>query len=175
MELPWLYWSVAIGATVVGGASWYLYREPAADEVCEQKVGIAKPAFERGVVFLAQYAAPVITAACALDPANEVLPAWASLRVFTPGPVELWASGLFGVAAFGLFVAAKQALSTNYSPLYNSKIPGGLVKSGPYSCIRHPIYTANLALLATATEMTGSSTKDTVSSLFSYDHLALLL
>ncbi|CAL8464815.1 g4350 [Coccomyxa elongata] len=156
MELPWMYWLIVIGTIVVGGASWYLYREPATDGVCKQKVGIANPAFGRGIVFLAQYATPFITAACTLDHANKVLPAWVSLRAFTPGTLELWASALFGLAAFGLFVAAKQALSTNYSPLYNSKIPDGVVKTGPYSCIRHPIYTANLALLTAATGMSGS-------------------
>ena len=121
----------------------------------KQQVGIAKPAFGEGAIALAQHATPIITAACALDHANEVLPAWVSLRAFTPGAVELWTSGLIGLAGFGLFVAAKQASSTNYSPLYNSKIPDDLVKTGPYSCIRHPIYTANLALLTAATGMSG--------------------
>lgn len=151
-----LFWLVAIGTTAVAGASWCLYRELVPDEELVEKPSIANPACGRGAVLLAQYLTPIITVTCALCHVQGHTPAWVFLRIFTPGAAGLWASGLLGLSAFGLFAAAKRTLSTHYSPLYKSKVPEGLTTTGPYGVIRHPIYTANMTLLAAATLMTGS-------------------
>lgn len=47
-----------------------------------------------------------------------------------------------------LFVWSKLTLGDNYSPCFDAFVPKGIVQSGPYRHIRHPIYTANILLLA---------------------------
>ena len=110
-------------------------------------------------MLLAQYVAPLLIVCCLLSDslANGMIPQVLLPRYFHPGVAWLWASACIGLPGFALFVAAKLALNTNYSPLYSSKIPGDLTATGPYQYIRHPIYTGNLALLTAGTTMTGTS------------------
>ena len=68
--------------------------------------------------------------------------------------------GFFGLAVavsgMGLFVWSMAHLSAQYSPCYDAKLPSRVVASGPYSRIRHPVYTANLLLIAGVAVATGS-------------------
>ena len=43
-----------------------------------------------------------------------------------------------------LFAWALRTLGTNYSPCFDSYVPNAICRAGPYSKIRHPIYTANM-------------------------------
>jgi protein-S-isoprenylcysteine O-methyltransferase Ste14 len=54
-----------------------------------------------------------------------------------------------GVASVGLmyFVWAKLTLDTEYSPCFDSFVANRLISSGPYSRVRHPIYSGNLLLM----------------------------
>ena len=51
------------------------------------------------------------------------------------------------VVAAAFFLGSKAALGREYSPCFDAFMPGELVERGPYRLIRHPIYTANIALL----------------------------
>jgi len=68
------------------------------------------------------------------------------LRVYTS--TGLLYIGL-GVGSIGLivFLWAKLTLDTEYSPCFDSFVANRLINSGPYSRVRHPIYTGNLLLL----------------------------
>jgi protein-S-isoprenylcysteine O-methyltransferase Ste14 len=68
------------------------------------------------------------------------------LKVFNS--VSLLYLGLsVGSIAIILFVWAKVTLNTEYSPCFDSFVATKLITSGPYSRVRHPIYSANLLLL----------------------------
>lgn len=156
-----LYWLAASITGVIGGLSWWLYRD---DRNTSQRgaetlpAGIASPSLGGTAVMLAQYVAPLITLCCLLSNtlADGIIPRVLLLRFFHPGVACLWASACIALPGFALFVAAKLSLSTNYSPLYSSQLPGGLTAEGPYRYIRHPIYAGNLAMLIALTVMTGT-------------------
>ena len=155
-----LYWVAALTTGVIGGLSWWLYGDDR-DQIQKGAggcPGIASPPLGRTAVFLAQYVAPLLIVCCLLSdsPADGMIPHVFMLRFFHPSVTWLWASACIGLPGFALFIAAKLALSTNYTPLYSSKVPGGLTATGPYQYIRHPIYTGNLALLTAGTVMTGA-------------------
>ena len=63
---------------------------------------------------------------------------------------------LLAMLAASLFVASKRSLGDNYSPCFDAYSPPTVVRSGPYRRIRHPIYTANVALLLAFFLATGS-------------------
>ena len=68
------------------------------------------------------------------------------------------ALGVAGMAAsLLLFRRALRALAENYSPCYEQKAPRSLVTAGPYRFVRHPIYAANLALVASGWVAIGSA------------------
>jgi protein-S-isoprenylcysteine O-methyltransferase Ste14 len=67
----------------------------------------------------------------------------------TLGLVLATASSIF-------FVVAISDLGENYSPCYDLRKPGSVVKEGIYSYVRHPVYASNLLLLAGLAVMTGS-------------------
>ena len=58
---------------------------------------------------------------------------------------------------FVLFVRSRRALGRHYSPCFDSRIPDTIVTVGPYARVRHPIYTANLTLIAGLALCTGSA------------------
>ena len=62
------------------------------------------------------------------------------------------------MAAAGLllFFCSKLALGQSYSPCYAASVPTALKCHGPYSLIRHPIYSANLILLSAGVLISGS-------------------
>ncbi|MGE3174238.1 MAG: isoprenylcysteine carboxylmethyltransferase family protein [Planctomycetota bacterium] len=80
-------------------------------------------------------------------------PAWLPWR---PGAVLQVLGLLLALAALGLFVHAKRSLGRHYSPCHDAWLPDAVVQHGVYARIRHPIYTANLALLAGLAVGTGS-------------------
>ena len=47
-------------------------------------------------------------------------------------------------------------LGAEDSPCFESLVPNQIIDSGPYGCVRPPIYTANLALLVGLFVATGS-------------------
>jgi len=51
------------------------------------------------------------------------------------------------IASADLFVWAERSLGDEYSPCYDSFLPGRLVRQGPYRFMRHPLYTSNIILL----------------------------
>lgn len=53
----------------------------------------------------------------------------------------------FALASLSIFIWAKVTLGQHYSPCFDSFVPHSLVCRGPYARVRHPIYTANIALL----------------------------
>jgi protein-S-isoprenylcysteine O-methyltransferase Ste14 len=61
----------------------------------------------------------------------------------------IWMYAGLGIAviATGLFVWAKRALGSQYSPCSDSFVPERIIQHGPYRWLRHPIYAANLLLL----------------------------
>jgi protein-S-isoprenylcysteine O-methyltransferase Ste14 len=65
-----------------------------------------------------------------------------------------------GVALFcggsGLYAWALGHLGSSYSPCYDTHAPARLVRSGPYSRIRHPMYAAKLLLGAATVIVSGS-------------------
>lgn len=61
-----------------------------------------------------------------------------------------------GALAVALFIEAKVTLGYSYSPCFDMYMPPTIVRSGVYAYLRHPIYTANLMLLASLYISTGS-------------------
>lgn len=75
---------------------------------------------------------------------------WWSSPWFLPlhaNPILGLAALVASVMAAATFVGAKSALGSEYSPCFDAFMPVRLVERGPYRWIRHPIYTANVALL----------------------------
>lgn len=75
---------------------------------------------------------------------------------FGRSPLQTYAGLVIALLGFALFAAARRTLGRHYSPCYDSRIPTGIVQSGVYRRVRHPIYTANLATLAGLAVATGS-------------------
>lgn len=70
--------------------------------------------------------------------------------------VSIYVGAAIAILGFAMFVAARRALGRHYSPCYESYVPTAIVRSGPYSSIRHPIYTANQMVLLGVFVLTGS-------------------
>ena len=62
------------------------------------------------------------------------------------------------IAGFGLclFLAAMKTLDDQYTPAHIARTPRHLVVTGPYRFIRHPVYAANLAIMAGMFLLSGS-------------------
>lgn len=74
-----------------------------------------------------------------------------------PRPVWLSLSGsALTLVGLAIFLHAKRVLGLAYSPCFDSFVPQGLVMTGIYRYVRHPIYAANLALLTGLFLMSGS-------------------
>ena len=71
--------------------------------------------------------------------------AWISLCGFVLAILCTW-----------MFVVSKRALGENYSPCFDAYTPFTIISKGPYLKVRHPIYTANIALLFSLFVATGS-------------------
>ncbi|MEM6674537.1 MAG: isoprenylcysteine carboxylmethyltransferase family protein [Planctomycetota bacterium] len=72
---------------------------------------------------------------------------------------EGWSAGVgLGLLAAGafLFLWAMRSLGENYSPCFDKRLPAGIVTSGPYRVMRHPVYTSNLLLVLGAWLAVGS-------------------
>ena len=59
-----------------------------------------------------------------------------------------WAGIVLGGASFGLYAWAQAVLGKEWFPHLQMCLEHHLVTSGPYACIRHPIYTAYLAFMS---------------------------
>jgi protein-S-isoprenylcysteine O-methyltransferase Ste14 len=55
------------------------------------------------------------------------------------------------------FVRTKAIPGAQYSPCFDASLPDTIIQDGPYACIRHPIYTANIALLVAMFLATGTA------------------
>jgi protein-S-isoprenylcysteine O-methyltransferase Ste14 len=63
---------------------------------------------------------------------------------------------LLGTVGTGVFVAAKWALGSHYSPCFDSYVPTAIVRRGIYKYVRHPIYSSNLLMLIGLFLLSGS-------------------
>jgi protein-S-isoprenylcysteine O-methyltransferase Ste14 len=81
-------------------------------------------------------------------------PVW--LKMYD-SPALVYAGVILGAIGLSVFVWAKQTLAAAYSPCFESYVPPGLVRSGIYAHVRHPIYSANLLLLLGLALASGSS------------------
>lgn len=150
---------VAFGALslVAGGAVLALYcvsSSGIADQAAVVK--IPAPAFARLVIITAQFVVPLACALAVLKPEEPVVAA-CLLRAYRPCAATTAAAVAVGGAGWLLFAVAKLTLGQSFTPCYASSVPAVLKVKGPYVWIRHPIYTANLALLMAAALMSGSA------------------
>jgi len=74
-------------------------------------------------------------------------PSWMGI-LSLPFPVWLrWAGVALGVCSFGLYAWAQATLGKAWSPHLQMREEHGLITTGPYAWIRHPIYLALLVFL----------------------------
>ena len=149
---------VAFGALalVAGGAVLVLYyasSSGSADRAAVVK--IPAPPGARTVICAAQFLVPLACALSVLRPEEPVVAA-CLLRAYRPCAATTAAAVAVGGAGWLLFAVAKLTLGQSFTPCYASAVPAVLKVKGPYAWIRHPIYTANLALLLAAALMSGS-------------------
>lgn len=88
-----------------------------------------------------QISTPLVYGLSLLFPAN-----FAGTLFSTPATIITGLSIMS--AGILLFVASKRQLGIHYSPCFDSFVPSDVVREGVYRYIRHPIYTANVILLA---------------------------
>jgi protein-S-isoprenylcysteine O-methyltransferase Ste14 len=67
-----------------------------------------------------------------------------------------WCGALISLAGIAVFVWSMAHLAAQYSPCYDAKLPSQIISTGPYSRIRHPVYTANLLTIAGGMIASGS-------------------
>lgn len=73
-----------------------------------------------------------------------VTPAWTgALSIPFPGWLR-WAGFVLGLASLGLWIWTQVALGKQWSPQLQLRKEHQLITTGPYSRIRHPLYTAML-------------------------------
>jgi len=75
--------------------------------------------------------------------------------VFVPSPTLGWIAAAIVVCGICIAIWARLALGRNWSPRPSMKEHHELVTSGPYTVVRHPIYTGML-LAAFGSALTGS-------------------
>ena len=93
-----------------------------------------------------------------------VLPALVAVFRDTPWLAHTHAPGAWSVGiglaliagGVALFLWAMRSLGDNYSPCFDKRLPAGLVTSGPYRTVRHPVYTSNLLIVFGAWLAVGS-------------------
>ena len=149
---------VAFGALslVAGGAVLALYCVSSSGATDQAPVvKIPAPAGAKSVICLAQFVVPLACALSVLRPEEPILAA-CLLRAYRPCAATTAAAVAVGGAGWLLFAVAKLTLGQSFTPCYASAVPAVLKVKGPYPWIRHPIYTANLALLLAAALMSGS-------------------
>ena len=149
---------IAVGALslVAGGAVLALYcvsSSGSADQAAGAK--IPAPRGARAVILAAQFMVPLACALAVLKPEEPVVAA-CLLRAYRPCAATTAAAVAVGGAGWLLFAVAKLTLGQSFTPCYASAVPAVLKVKGPYAWIRHPIYTANLALLLAAALLSGS-------------------
>ncbi|MEM7253652.1 MAG: isoprenylcysteine carboxylmethyltransferase family protein [Pseudomonadota bacterium] len=81
--------------------------------------------------------------------------AWWILEIYK-NPTLTVIGLLAALCACAYFVWAKRSLGDEYSPCFDAYTPFALVTKGPYARVRHPIYTANIALLGALFMASGS-------------------
>jgi protein-S-isoprenylcysteine O-methyltransferase Ste14 len=95
------------------------------------------------------YVLPLVAAACLLA-RPEARYGLLGARFVPAGPVSEWAGVLLTAAGVAVAFWARWHLGANWSGTVTLKEEHELIRTGPYSSIRHPIYTGILlALLGT--------------------------
>jgi protein-S-isoprenylcysteine O-methyltransferase Ste14 len=82
-------------------------------------------------------------------------PGLAGRRFLPAGPSVAWAGFCIQTASGVLGVWARRHLGSNWSGEIAIKVDHRLIRSGPYRCVRHPIYTAMLGMFAGTTVVSG--------------------
>jgi len=78
-------------------------------------------------------------------------PGWLGVQLFDGGWTEYWIAVAILLSGLSLAIRARNMLGDNWSGRVSVKSGHELIRSGPYRCLRHPIYTgALLGLLGTA-------------------------
>lgn len=77
------------------------------------------------------------------------------MSLFTPAPALAWTAAALTAIGIAFAIWARLILGRNWSPSPAVKEQHELVRSGPYSYVRHPIYTG-LLLSAFGTALTGT-------------------
>jgi protein-S-isoprenylcysteine O-methyltransferase Ste14 len=72
---------------------------------------------------------------------------WLVSPLWPRQPWMLWAGAVLVLAGLGFAVAARLALAGNWSGTVTLKHDHELIRSGPYSLVRHPIYTGLLTAM----------------------------
>jgi len=71
---------------------------------------------------------------------------WLDGRILPPGATWVVVGLAVHVAAFGLAIAARRTLGRYWSAEITQKTDHELIRTGPYRFVRHPIYTAIIAM-----------------------------
>ena len=150
--------AIGLGALpLLGAAAVYLtYVCTNQDKIISERASqtIQAPTGAFVVIFIAYCMGPLIALSVAY-PGNDLV-TYALLRVYRPGGAISGLGVAMAAAGLALFLCSKIALGQSYSPCYAASVPTALKCHGPYSLIRHPIYTANLTLLSAGVLVSGS-------------------
>lgn len=94
----------------------------------------------------------LVTAAFFLLFARDLWPHWIRLRLFTKSNLPLlWLGTALTAAGVAFAIWARVSIGSNWSGTITIKDQHELIQHGPYSIVRHPIYTGLLlAFLGTA-------------------------
>lgn len=77
-----------------------------------------------------------------------LLTSWHWLLGIFQHPLLIILGLLVAGSGLALFIAAMHHLDQQYSDAHRARLPLQIIQAGPYRHIRHPIYTANLLLIA---------------------------
>ena len=150
--------AIGLGALpLLGAAAVYLtYVCTNQDKIISERASqtIQAPTGAFCVIFLAYCMGPLVALSVAYPGADLVT--YAVLRCYSPSGVTSAVGVAMAAIGLLLFMCSKLALGQSYSPCYAASVPTALKCHGPYSLIRHPIYTANLILLSAGLLISGS-------------------
>ena len=99
---------------------------------------ISAPPLARFITHVGQYGVGPVAIGCTLSPTMR---SWC-LQLYPPGPVQQGIGLLLGILGFVILAWGKAQLGQHFSPCYKARVPTGLVDTGLYGWVRHPLYSA---------------------------------